>query len=186
VLVGPEAFDSVSQGWALDTVQVASLDDAVTVTVCVPPAAGAFQLVGVTVKLAVPAAWATLIACPATVAVALRLVTEALVAAVSVTLPLPVPLTALSVSHAWLLVADHTASLSDAVTVTLCAPPPAGALQLVGVTVNVAVPAACVTVTGWPAMVAVDVRLAPLVVAAAVKVTVPLPVPLAALTVSNG
>jgi hypothetical protein len=44
-----------------------------------------------------------------------------------------------------LLVADHVASLSDAVTVTLCVPPLAGALQLVGVTVNVAEPAPCVT-----------------------------------------
>jgi hypothetical protein len=66
--------------------------------------------------------------------------------AVKVTLPLPVPLAALNVNHAWLLVADQLASLRDAVTVTLCVPPPAGAVQLVGVTVNVAAPAACVTV----------------------------------------
>ena len=112
-----------------------------------PPPAGALQLVGVTVKVADPAACVTAMACPATVAVAVRLVTDALVAAVSVTLPLPVPLAALNVNHAWLLVADHAASLSDAVTVTLCVPPPAGALQVVGETVNVADPAACVTDT---------------------------------------
>jgi len=68
-------------------------------------------------------------------------------AAVKVTLLLPVPVAELTVSQAWSLVADHAASLSDAVTVTLCVPPAAGTLQLVGVTVNVADPAACVTDT---------------------------------------
>jgi len=63
-------------------------------------------------------------------------------AAVSVTLPLPVPVAELTVSQLWSLVAVQAASLSEAVTVTLCVPPPAGALQLVGVTVNVADPAA--------------------------------------------
>jgi hypothetical protein len=43
--------------------------------------------------------------------------------------------------------------------------------------VNVAAPAACVTVTVWPAIVAVAVRLSALVVAAAANVTVPFPVP---------
>ena len=124
---------------------MASLSDVVTVTFCVPPLAGALQVVGVTVNVADPAACVTEIAWPATVAVALRLVTDALVAAVSVTLPLPAPVGELTVSQLWSLVAVHAASLSDAVTVTLCVPPPTGAVQLVGVTVKVADPAACVT-----------------------------------------
>ena len=58
-----------------------------------------------------------------------------------------------------------------------CVPPSAGALQVVGERLNVAVPAACVTVTVCPAMVAVAVRVSTLVVAAAVSVTVPFPDP---------
>jgi hypothetical protein len=156
---------------------VASLSDGVTVTLCVPPPAGAVQLVGVTVNVAVPAACVTVTLCPAMVAVAVRVAALVVAAAVRVTLPLPVPLAALRVSHDWLLVAVHVASLRDGVTDTTCVPPPAGALQLVGVTVKVAVPADCVTLKVCPAMVAVADRLAALVVAAAVSVTVPFPPP---------
>jgi hypothetical protein len=56
----------------------------------------------------------------------------------------------------------------------------------VGVTVNVAVPAACVTDTAWPAIVAVALRAVSLDgFAVAVRTTLPLPVPLAALNVSH-
>jgi hypothetical protein len=80
-------------------VHAALLDEAVTVTTCVPPSAGALHVVGVTVTPTT--ACVTVIACPAMVAVALRLVTlDGFAAAVNVTLPLPVPLDALRVSHA--------------------------------------------------------------------------------------
>jgi hypothetical protein len=129
----------------LVAVHAASLNDAVTVTLCVPPPAGALQLVGVTVNVAEPAACVTVTLCPAIVAVAVRVAALVVAAAVRVTLPLPAPVGELTVSQLWSLVAVHAASLSDAVTVTLCVPPPAGAVQLLGVTVNVADPAACVT-----------------------------------------
>ena len=104
-------------------------------------------------------------------------------AAVSVTLPDPVPLPALTVSHESLLVAVHAASLYVALIVTAVVPPAATGVQLVGVTVNVFVPAACVTATVCPAIVTVPVRLltedgfAP-----TATVTAPLPVPLVAPT----
>jgi hypothetical protein len=158
----------------------------VIVTLRVPPTAGALQLVGVTANVAGAAACVTVTVCPAIVAVALRLVTpEGFALAVSVTLPVPIPLATLSVSHGWLLVAVHAASLSDDVIVTTCVPPPAGALQDDGLTLNVAVPAAWVTVTEWPAIVAMAVRGAPLVVGAAVRMTLPLPVPVVTLSVSH-
>jgi hypothetical protein len=167
---------------------MASLKDGVTVTLCMPPPAGALQLVGVTVNVAVPAACVTVTACPATIAVALRLVTlDGFAAAVRVTLPPPVPVAALSVSQGWLLVAIHAASVCDAVTATACVPPTAGAAQLVGVTVKLALPAACVTVIACPATVAVALRADTLDgFAVVLSVTVPLPVPLAALSVSHG
>ena len=115
----------------------------------------------------------------------MRVAALVVAAAVSVTLLLPVPVAELTVSQASSLVADHAASLSDAVTVTLCVPPPAGALQLVGETVNVADPAACVTLMVCPATVAVALRLVTEALVAAVRVTLPLPVPVAELTVSQ-
>ena len=81
-------------------VHAASLKVDVTVTALVPPPVGDAQLVGVTVNVAVPAACDTVIACPATVAVALRLVTlDGFALAASVTLLVPVPPAALSVSQ---------------------------------------------------------------------------------------
>ncbi len=172
----------------LVAVHVASLTEAVTATGCVPPSVGAAQLVGVTVNVAEPAACVTVIACPATVAVALRLATlDGFAVAASVTLAVPVPPGALSVSQGCVLVAVHVASLSEAVTATVSVPPPVGTAQLAGVTVNVAEPAACVTVIACPATAAVALRLATLDgFAVAASVTLAVPVPPGALSVSQG
>jgi hypothetical protein len=177
----------VSQACALVAVQAASGCEAVTVTVCAPPPAGAAQVVGVTVKVGVAAACVTATVWFPIVTVVLRLLAlEGFTAAVSVRLPLPVPLAVLRVSQACALVAVQAASVWEAVTVIVCAPPPAGAAQVVGVTVKLAVPAAWVTDTGWPARVAVALRLVRLDgFGAAVRVTLPLPLPLAALRVSQ-
>jgi hypothetical protein len=169
-------------------VHTASLSEAVTATVSVPPPVGAAQDVGVTVNVAIPADCVTAIACPATVAVALRLVTlDGFAVAASVTLPVPEPPAVLSVSQGCVLVAVHAASVCEAVTATASVPPPVGAAQLVGVTVNVAVPAACVTAIAWPATVAVALRLVTLDgFALAANITLPVPVPPAVLGVSQG
>jgi hypothetical protein len=158
----------------------------VTVTTWVPPAAGTLQVVGLTVRLAVPAACVTATFWPAMITVALRLLTlDGLAAAVRVTLPVPVPRAGASVNQAAPWLAVHPTP-SPAVTVTAREPPAPGALQVVGRTVTPTVPAACVTATLWPAMMTVALRLSTLDgLAAAVNVTLPVPLPLAALHVSQ-
>jgi hypothetical protein len=98
-------------------------------------------------------------------------------AAVKLTLPLPVPLApAVIVNQPSLLAAVQ---LQPAGAVTAIAgvdgPPAAGTVRLVGLIVT-AQPLLCVTVNVWPPIVSVPVRSGP-VFAAAVKVTLPLPVP---------
>jgi hypothetical protein len=84
-----------------------------------------------------------------------------------------------------LLVAVHATVPGLTVTVTgAAACPSAGTCQLAGVTVTE--PPACVTVTVWPPIVAVAVRAATDVVEAAVSSTLPLPTPLAGVTVNQG
>ena len=95
----------------VEAVHAASPGVAPTVTVCAPPTAGAAQIVGVTEKVAVPAAWVTVTIWPAMVAVAVRAFTaDGFAGAVNVTALLPIPFDALSVSHGWSLAAVHAAS----------------------------------------------------------------------------
>jgi hypothetical protein len=143
-------------------------------------------LVGVTVKFALPAACVTVTVWPPRVAVATRAPALVVVfaAAVSVTLPAPVPPAVLSVSHDWLLLVVQATVAGLTPTATVCVPPVPETLHAVGVMVTV--PAVCVTVTARPPMVTVAVRTAALVVGAAVMLTVPLPVPPAGLTVTHG
>jgi hypothetical protein len=120
------------------------------------------------------------------VATAERSVTlEGLVVAVSVTVPLPVPFDALLDSHAWSVLTVHVAFDADAVTSIERLPPLLGTFHVVGVTVNDATLAACVTVTDCPAIMAVAVRALELPDVAAVSVTDPLPLPPALPTVSQ-
>ena len=150
------------------------------------PRSGAFQDNGDTANVLTPPAWVTVTDCPASVTVPVRACTLGFAAAVSVTAPDPVPPVALTVSHAASDAAVHGASLSEALTPTLRVPPPTATAQLVGLTVKVLTPPACVTVTVWPATVTVAVRGCTLALAAAVSVTAPEPSPLAGVTVTQG
>ena len=172
---------TVNQAALSDAVQARVEGLAVTVTPCVPPAAGAFQVVGLSVT--VPPACVTLTVCPPSVTVPVRLVRLVVDAVVNVTLPLPVPLVGLTVNQPALLDAVQPRVAELAVTVTPCVPPAAGAFHVVGLSVKVAPD--CVTLTVVPPSVTVPVRLVRLVVDAAVSVTLPLPVPLVGMTVNQ-
>jgi hypothetical protein len=114
-----------------------------TVTNLVPPTAGALHAVGESVT--VPAAWVTVTDWPAIVAVAVRGAPLVVDAAVSVSVADPVPLAGVTVSHEGAAVVVHCTVAGLVVSVTDCVPPPAGAAQVLGVTVTV--PPCCVTVT---------------------------------------
>ena len=91
-------------------------------------------------------------------------------------MPLPEPLPPLLIdSHVALLVAVH-AQLLVVVTEAVAVPPLAARLCVVGDTVKLQAPA-WVIVTAWPAIVSVPVRELVDVFAAALKATVPGPVP---------
>jgi hypothetical protein len=83
-----------------------------------------------------------------------------------------------TVIHDALLVADREQPRVP-VTDTLTLPPPAGTLVPVGDRLKLQGTAFCVTVKVWPAMITVPVREVPAVLAATLRPTVPLPVPLA-------
>ena len=116
----------------------------------------------------------------------MREVVPVLAAMLNVTVPGPVPLApAVTVTHAASLLAVHAQPLG-AVTVTEPDPPVAASAWLVAESVEVHVTPAWVIVTVWPAIVSVAVRAVALVLAAALNVTVPEPVPLApAVTVAH-
>jgi len=122
--------------------------------------------------------------CPAIVSVPAR-AAPVFAAKVNATVPLPLPLDpAVTESHAALLVAVH-AHPAAAVT-EICGPVPAvaGAPKLVGL-MEAAHDPAWLTVKVWPAIVSVPDR-GPAGLAAAEKLTWPLPLPLApAVTVSQ-
>lgn len=124
-----------------------------TVTLRAPPAAGAARLVGV--SAIEPAACVTSTVTPAIVAAAVRASKLVVDVAESVTTPLPMPVDGLTVSHALSVEADQDAPGVLSVRVRLCVPPPAGALQVVGLTAT----AHCVTVIFWLPTKAVAVRL---------------------------
>ncbi len=116
---------------------------------------------------------------PATVSVPTRWAVDVLAVALKVTVPLPLPLAPpVTASQAALLVAVHAHSV-PLVTAVVDAPPAEVIVRDVGETVLVQPVPLCVTVTVWPATVSVPTRWAVDVLAVAVKVTVPFPVPLA-------
>ena len=98
---------------------------------------------------------------------------------------LPLPLEAdVSAIHETLEVAFQVHVELEAVTVTECEPPSAGAFTFVGATVNVHgdVAPPCVTATDWPAIVNAPVRAALEGLGAAVNCTLPAPFPDAPVT----
>ena len=112
----------------------ASTNEVATVTACVPPTPGAFQVVGVTTKVAVPPACVTSTVWPAIVACAVRAATEVVAAAVRVTAPVPAPEAGLTVSQGWSVVAVQGRSDTEVMIVTSCVPCTAGAFQVLGAT----------------------------------------------------
>jgi hypothetical protein len=112
-------------------------DEALTVTAPLPDADGRFCVVGVTLNVQFddPAACDTDTVCPAIVAVVERVLVVVFCAAVSVTVPLPVPVAPfVIVSHEAPLVAVHVQA-EVVLTTADSAPPAAGADRLAGDTV---------------------------------------------------
>jgi hypothetical protein len=144
----PLAGLAVSHVWLEATDQLIleiTLNDAV-----LPFAAATFSMFVETESVAAPANWVTVTVCevtplPETVIVAVRATADGRGCAVMVTVPLPEPLTGLTVSHVWLETADQLildVTLNDAVL------PFAAATFIVFVeTERVAAPANWVTVT---------------------------------------
>jgi hypothetical protein len=118
---------------------------------------------------------------PAIVTVPEREAVPVLAAVLRLTVPLPEPeAPAVTVIHETLLTAVHAQPVGAA-TLTEPVPPAAVIVAEVGVMVSVQGAAASVTVKVAPAMVKVPVRAVPAGLAAALKPTDPLPLPVAPL-----
>jgi hypothetical protein len=151
----------------------------VTLVLPVPPGATAFSEVGETVNTHGAASCVTVTVWPATVSVPVRELVDVFAATLKLTVPLPLPLApAVTVIHAALLVAVHAQPVV-VVTLVLPVPPAATAFSEVADNVKVQGTPACVTVNVCPATVSVPVRELVEVLAAMLKLTVPLPDPLA-------
>ena len=119
-------------GALLTAVHVTSLGVAVSVTGCVSPLAPTSHVGGVSVSTGNAPRCRTVTTLPATVTVPTRSFADGCAAAVSVTVPLPVPPAALTVSHTGApLTAVHAtvASPGTAVTAISRVPPAASTVQ---------------------------------------------------------
>lgn len=155
--------------------------DVPTVMLPAPPALVIVRLVGVNRKLHALAACVTVNVRPAIVRVPVRGALLVLGATVKFAEPLPEPFApAVTVIHAALLAAAH---VHPVVVVTVADPlPPAAATDwLVGARVKLQAAAACEIVNVCEAIVRVPVRADGFGLAAALKPTNPLPLPLAPL-----
>jgi hypothetical protein len=163
----------------LTAVQEHPLGD-VTVVDPVPPPARTDCDAGERLTVHGAAAWFTVNVCPPIVSVPARVVPLGFAAALKLTAPLPLPeAPAVMVSQLWLLLtAVHEHPVGD-VTVVDPVPPAAMTDCDAGVRPTVHGAAAWFTVNVWPAMVSVPARVVPLGLAAALKLTVPLPLPVA-------
>ncbi len=152
---------------------------AVTAVVDEPAAEVSVGDVGDTPNVQLMPLCVTVTVCPATVSVPTRWAVDVFAVALKVTVPLPLPLAPpLIVSQAALLAAVHVHPLA-AVTAVVDEPAAEVSVGDVGDTPNVQLMPLCVTVTVWPATVSVPTRWAVDVFTVALKVTVPLPLPLA-------
>src|SRR5262245_59033340 len=193
-LICPAPFTR-SHGALLTAVHAVSLGVAVSVTGCVPPLAPTSHVGGVSVRTGSTPRCRTVTTLPATVAVPTRSLADVCDAAVSVTVPLPVPPAALTVSHAGApptAVHASVASPGTAVTVISRVSPAASTVQANGAAPSVAAGPVCVAATVCHTLpsprrkVSVAVRgTTDVVYAAAVTVTVLLPTPLPGLAVSH-
>ena len=169
---------TVSQEALLVAVHVHALA-AVTAVVDDPPADVSVRESGDTLSVQDVPLWVTVTAWPATVSVPMRCAVDVFAVTLKVTVPLPEPLAPLlMVSQAALLVAVHVHPVA-AVTAAVDDPAAEASVAEVGDTPKVHATPPCVTVTAWPATVSVPTRCRLEELAAALKVTVPLPEPLA-------
>jgi hypothetical protein len=148
---------------------------AVTATSLLPPAAAKAVAPGEIVSVQGTPSCVALKVLPAIVIVPLRGVLPGFAAAFNVTLPLPDPLEpAMTVIHeAWLVAPQvHPAS---AVTATVLDSPSGAKSFEPGAIVSVQLTPAWLALKVWPAIVIVPEREEELVLAAAVRVTLPLP-----------
>ncbi|MEI6393045.1 MAG: hypothetical protein WCT12_18315, partial [Verrucomicrobiota bacterium] len=122
---------------------------------------------------------------PAIVTLHVRVLQLVLAWGVTVTEALPSPLAGDTVSHEVHGLLTLQLQPAAAVTVTTWLPVLADGLQVVGLIVNVPLPAAWLTVKVFPAIATLHDRELQLLLAWAVTVTEPLPVPLAGDTVSH-
>lgn len=185
---------TVSQGTLAAAVHAHEAADAFTATDPVPPCLRTSRLFADSVNVhggggGGGAACDTVNVWPAMVSVPLR-AAPVFAATVNATLPAPVPDAPLVTdSQGAFDPAVHAHDPADGVTATDPVPPVSATFCVVGAIVNVhggGGAAACETVNVWPAIVIVPLRAAP-VLAAAVKATVPFPVPDAPLvSVSQG
>ena len=173
---------TTSHGTFDDADQVASSGEADSATVVLPPAAPTGQVVTARAKVGTTPACVTVTVRPAIVARAVRGCAESpRDAAVSVTVPLPVPDEGVAVSHASVDVAVQPRCSATIVTGTAWVPPaPAGD--------HAEIPSVApiwVTVTTASPIVTRACREATAETGAAVSVTVPFPAPPGALTKSQ-
>jgi hypothetical protein len=149
----------------------------VIVTDPVPPAAATDWLVGLIENVHAAAAWFTVKVCPPMVIVPTRATVVAFADTPKVTGPVPAPLEApVSESHPALTFAAH-AHPAVVVIVTDPVPPAAATDWLAGLIENTQAAAACVTVKICPPTVIVPTRATVAGFAAAVNLTVPVPIP---------
>jgi hypothetical protein len=157
----------------------------VTATLPVPPAAAKACVDGEMLNAQLAPACVTVKLWPEIVNVALRAAEVVFAAALKVTVPLPVPLDPpVTVTQLAPLVAVHAQPVI-VVTATLPVPPAAATACVDGEMLNVQLAPDCVTVKVLPAIVSVPVRGVVAVVAAAAKVTLPLPEPEAPAVTDN-
>ena len=151
----------------------------VTLSVRLLASASTSKLVGVRVAEQPVAPCVTVTVRPATVNVPVREAPVVLAPMLNVTEPMPEPLApAVTVIHDVVVVAVHAQDVPE-VTLSVRLVASASTAKLVGVRVAEQPVAPCVTVTVCPATVNVPVREAPVVLAATLNVTEPMPEPLA-------
>jgi hypothetical protein len=179
-----EALVNESQG-SLAVADHAHPAVVVIVTDPFPPPEGTAWLAGLIENVHAAAAWFTVKVCPPMVIVPTRAAVVAFADTLKVTGPVPAPVEAPVIeSHPALTVAVQ-AHPAVVVIVTDPAPPAAATAWLAGLIENTQGAAACVTVKICPPTVIVPMRAVVVGFAAAVKLTVPEPVPLALVSESH-
>lgn len=132
-----------------------------------------------TVQLELATSCETVTVFPPIKSVPARTVLPVFAVALNTTVPLPVPLAPDTIDSQLAPLVAFQPQLFGSVTTIDELPPCAGMLNVTALNVTAHAPLAldCVTVTGWPPIVIVPVRVLAPVLAVTLNVTVPLPVP---------